>query len=100
LTKRCQSTRMVNINSRNMVTKKKKNYIPSKKPKAKPKVTKDILMGELVSQYPQSTEILMKYGFHCIGCMISPYESLESGAAVHGIPLEKVLKEINDTVKK
>lgn len=78
---------------------RKKNLSTAKK-KTPHQVTKDILIGELISQYPQSTEILMKYGFHCIGCMISPYESLESGAAVHGIPLEKVLKEINDTVKK
>jgi hybrid cluster-associated redox disulfide protein len=83
-----------------MVIKKKKIRALPKKPKTKQKVTKDILMGELISTYPQSSEILMKYGFHCIGCMISPYESLEAGAAVHGIPLEKVLKEINESISK
>jgi hypothetical protein len=31
--------------------------------------------------------------------MISPYESLEAGAAVHGIPLNRVLKEINESIK-
>lgn len=71
----------------------------SNKKKRLPIVTKDILMGELVSKYPQATEILTKYGFHCIGCMISPYESLESGAAVHGIPVNKVLREINKIIK-
>lgn len=55
-------------------------------------------MGELISKYPQVTEILMKHGFHCIGCSVSPYESLEAGAAVHGIPLDKVLKEINQSI--
>ncbi len=78
---------------------KKVNAQARQKTKKLTPVTKDILMGELVNKYPQATEILMKYGFHCIGCMVSPYESLEAGAAVHGIPLEKVLKEINQSIK-
>jgi hybrid cluster-associated redox disulfide protein len=78
---------------------KKVNTKTRQKAKKSTPVTKDILMGELVDKYPQATEILMKYGFHCIGCMISPYESLEAGAAVHGIPLNKVLKEINQSLK-
>jgi hydroxylamine reductase len=82
-----------------MIQKKKVSAKRGAKRQARPVVTKDILMGELVSRYPQSSEILMKYGFHCIGCMISPYESLEAGAAVHGIPLEKFLKDINKAVK-
>jgi len=76
----------------------KKTKVRKKTERLSP-VTKDILMGELVDKYPQASEILMKYGFHCLGCMISPYESLEAGAAVHGIPLEKVLKEINQSIK-
>lgn len=63
-----------------------------------PAITSDMLMGDIVQQYPQVTEILVRYGFHCIGCMISPYESLESGAAVHGIPIEPLLDELNAAV--
>lgn len=73
---------------------------PSKAPKskvAKPQpITATMLMGDIVTRYPQSTEILTRYGFHCIGCMLSPYESLEAGAAVHGIPIEPLLKELNE----
>lgn len=63
-------------------------------------ITKDILMGELVSKYPQTSEVLMKNGLHCIGCMLSPYESLESGVAVHGIPIKPLLKELNQVINK
>lgn len=62
-------------------------------------ITADMLMGDIVGQYPQATEILVRYGFHCIGCMISPYESLESGAAVHGIPIKPLIEELNAAVK-
>jgi len=80
----------------------KKNKIskPAEPAKAKKDgpVKKNMLMGEIVSKHPQVTEILMKHGFHCVGCMISPYESLEAGSAVHGIPLAPLLKEINKSI--
>jgi hybrid cluster-associated redox disulfide protein len=60
-----------------------------KKVTVRPVVTKDMLMG---------IEVLMKYGVRCIGCAVSPYESLEAGAAAHGLPLTKVLKEINQVI--
>ncbi len=63
-------------------------------------INKDILMGELVSKYPQTSEVLMKHGLHCIGCMLSPYESLESGVAVHGIPIKPLIKELNQVINK
>lgn len=69
-----------------------------KKKSAEPKITPDMLMGQIVQSYPQATDVLVRYGFHCIGCVISPYESLESGAAVHGIPLDPLLKELNELV--
>lgn len=68
--------------------------------KKKQKVTKDILIGDLVKKYPHAVEVLAKHGFHCIGCTLSPYETLEAGAAVHGIPTEPLLKEINKALSK
>lgn len=77
---------------------------PTKKPTAgkstSRRITKDILIGELIEKYPQVSETLLKHGFHCIGCVVSPYESLEAGAAVHNIPLDKLLKDLNKTVQK
>lgn len=84
-------------------TTKKKNTTKTstvkKKVSRKAKITKGMLIGDVLEKYPQSVEIFSKYGFHCIGCMISPYESLEDGAAVHNIPLDPLLKDINAAVK-
>ncbi len=70
----------------------------TKKKATQEAITPDMLMGDIVSQYPIATEILTRYGFHCIGCMISPYESLEAGAAVHGIPIDPLIKELNEAI--
>ena len=41
------------------------------------KVTKDILVGELVSKHPETIETLVSNGMHCLGCPSSQAESLQ-----------------------
>ncbi|XOU94036.1 MAG: DUF1858 domain-containing protein [Candidatus Kerfeldbacteria bacterium] len=84
---------------KSVIKSKTKNVVKTKKSK-KDKITKDILMGELVSKYPQTSEVLMQYGLHCVGCMLSPYESLEAGVSVHGISLKPLLKDLNKVITK
>jgi len=85
-----------------MAIKKKtqKKQASGVKVKNIPAITGSILIGELISRYPEVSELLMKHGFHCIGCAVSPYESLEAGAAVHGIELKSLLKDINTLLRK
>lgn len=52
----------------------------------KHKISTDILISELSNQYPEVVNFLIyEYGFHCVGCFISEFETLEEGAQVHGI---------------
>lgn len=64
-------------------------------------ITKEILINDLVNQYPQVLEILIDYGFHCIGCALSTGESLEQGALVHGLSdsdIEELVARLNDVI--
>ena len=66
-----------------------------------PPITRDMTLGELVEKYPQAVEVMLKRGMHCIGCHMAAWETIEQGAAGHGITgkkLEKLLKEMNDAV--
>ena len=68
-----------------------------------PKLDKGIMIGELVMNYPQSVEVLYAHGFHCIGCGLSAYETLEQGAAAHGFDeaqVEQIIAEIEEATKK
>ena len=58
------------------------------------KVTKDMLIGEVVSKYPETIEILMGAGMHCLGCPSSQMESLSDACAVHGISSDALLAAI------
>lgn len=72
------------------------------------KITKDMLLAEIVKKYPKLSEVLeTDYGFHCIGCFAAEMETLEQGAMVHGMnkkETEKLVKTLNElvdgTVKK
>ncbi|MBU0580442.1 MAG: DUF1858 domain-containing protein [Candidatus Margulisbacteria bacterium] len=67
------------------------------------KITQDMLINEVVQNFPEAIGVFLKYGLHCIGCQISKVESIQQGAAGHGIvgeDLNKMIKDINDLLKE
>jgi hybrid cluster-associated redox disulfide protein len=43
-------------------------------------------ISEIAKEHPEAIELLVtEYDFHCIGCSLAQYETLEEGAHVHGI---------------
>ena len=61
-------------------------------------VNRKTLIGEIVNQYPETAEVLLGIGMHCLGCPASQAESLEDACAVHGVDPESVIKAINDKI--
>ena len=67
------------------------------------KVTKDMLIGEIIGLDPQMPVVLMEGGMHCVGCPSSQAESLEEAAMVHGIEPDVLVARLNaylDSVSK
>ena len=61
-------------------------------------VNEKTLIGEIVSQYPETAEVLYSIGMHCLGCPASQAESLEDACGVHGVDPKSVVKAINDKI--
>ncbi len=61
----------------------------------KKRVTADMNIMEAVEEFPIVTEILMRYGLGCAGCIISTEESLYEGIAVHGLDPDIIIEEVN-----
>ena len=59
------------------------------------KITKDMTIGEVVRQKPESVKILMDFGMGCVGCPSAQAETLEEAATVHGLNLEELMTAIN-----
>ena len=60
------------------------------------KVTKSMLIGELLTVDPNIAPILMRAGMHCLGCPSSQMESLEEACVVHGISCEQLVNALNE----
>lgn len=60
------------------------------------KVTKDMLIGQLLQVDANIAPILMRAGMHCLECPSSQMESLEEAAMVHGLDADVLVNQIND----
>ena len=60
------------------------------------KVSKDMLIGQLLQIDANIAPILMRAGMHCLGCPSSQMESLEEAAMVHGLDVDVLVTQIND----
>ncbi|WP_342757776.1 hydroxylamine reductase [Kineothrix sedimenti] len=58
-------------------------------------ITADMLIGEILRQYPDAASVLMASGMHCLGCPSSQMESLADACVVHGIEVSGLLDQLN-----
>lgn len=59
------------------------------------KVTKDMIISDILKLDRGTVPILMNSGMHCLGCPSSAGESLEEACAIHGIDADQVVVELN-----
>lgn len=60
-----------------------------------PKITKDMIIQDVVLEYPESMEVFFEYGIHCVGCGNAMFETVEEGAKLHGFNIEEFLDDLN-----
>ncbi len=58
-------------------------------------ITKDMPIGQVVKDYPQTVKVFMKHGLMCFGCAIARFENVEQGAQAHGIDVDTLIKDLN-----
>ena len=60
------------------------------------KVTKDMIISDILKLDRGTVPILLNSGMHCLGCPSSSGESLEDACAIHGIDADQVVKDLNN----
>lgn len=63
-------------------------------------LTKDMPIGQIVQEYPQTVPVFLKHGLMCFGCAVARFENLEQGALAHGINAEALLADLNEAIKE
>jgi len=69
---------------------------------ATPRIAKDMTIASIVQKYPEVVEPLTSAGVHCVGCHVSPYETLEQGLLGHGMNQEAVaaiVSKLNEVIQ-
>ena len=67
------------------------------------KITKDMTLGEAITKFPQTANIMLKYGLHCVGCHVAAWETIEQGAKGHGLTdaqVKTMVSEMNSAVEE
>lgn len=59
------------------------------------KVTKDMIISDVLRMDPQTAEFFLNIGMHCLGCPSASGESIEQACAVHGVDCDELVEKLN-----
>ena len=59
------------------------------------KVTKDMIIMDVLSIDPGTAPFFLEIGMHCLGCPSASGESIEQACMVHGADADKLVEDIN-----
>ena len=59
------------------------------------KITKDMLIGEVLDIDTGCAEYFFEIGMHCLGCPASRGETIEQACSVHGADVDALLTKLN-----
>ena len=62
-------------------------------------ITKDNIIGDVITAHPELIETFFQNGMMCIGCPASQGESIEQASQVHGIDADVLVSALNDALK-
>lgn len=58
-------------------------------------ITKEMMIADIISIYPETLPIFKQYNLDCYECQIADLESLGHGADVHKIDINQLLSSLN-----
>ena len=64
------------------------------------RVSKDMIIADMLQIDAGIAAILMASGMHCIGCPSAQGESLAEAAVVHGLDADELIVAVNDYLAK
>ena len=59
------------------------------------KITAEMVIHDVVSQYPATVKVFQAHGLPCTACQVGARESVAGGARTHSLALEPLLNDLN-----
>lgn len=64
------------------------------------KISKDMIIADIINIDQRCIPALMEEGMHCVGCPSSQGESLEEACMVHGLDVDTVVSHLNELISR
>lgn len=61
-------------------------------------ITKEMTVGQVLRTHPQTVQIFLELGMHCLGCPSSTMESIEGAALTHGKKPDELVAQLNKAI--
>lgn len=61
-------------------------------------ITKEMSIGNVVQEYPETVPVFLEHGLGCLGCALARFENIAQGAQAHGIDIEALIAALNEAV--
>ena len=61
-------------------------------------ITKEMTIQEIVARHPETVRTFFSHGLMCVGCAAARFESLEQGAMTHGLDIDALVKDLNESI--
>ena len=63
-------------------------------------ITKDTIIAEVLDQHPETAELFLEIGMHCLHCPSARGETIEQACAVHGQDADALIERINEMISE
>jgi hybrid cluster-associated redox disulfide protein len=63
-------------------------------------ITKSSVIGDVLDCAPQTANMFLEIGMHCLGCPSARGETIEEACAVHGTDADALVSRINAFLEK
>ena len=61
-------------------------------------ITKNDIIGDVLDQHPETAQLYLSIGMHCLGCPASRGETIEEACLVHGADVDKLIEALNAAI--
>lgn len=59
-----------------------------------PDIRPDTTVAEVFARWPEAAVVFLKRRMSCVGCVLSPLDTLEAAARAHGLTFESLRKDL------
>ena len=63
-------------------------------------IDKRMPISEIVAKHPETVRIFDAFGLGCAGCQAALFESIEEGASIHRVDVDRLVEHLNKAIRE